>query len=69
MTLTALFRSARDAVRAEKTCRAAGLAVAVVPPPREISSECGMALRVSADEREQFEKLMNREAIYVTIHE
>lgn len=68
MSFTATFPSAREAVRAEKACAAAGIAVAVVPPPKEFSSECGMALRVANDLRGQFVELMKINNINITIY-
>ena len=44
-----LFRSTHDVIRAERSCLDAGIAVQVIPVPRDISSECGMALEI--DER------------------
>ena len=41
-----LFRSTRDAIRAERACLDTGLVVRVVPVPRQISSECGIALEI-----------------------
>lgn len=66
--LTVLFRSARDAVRAEKACREDGLTVTVTPPPAHLSAECGMAFRLGAKDASRFEKLMNNNEITFIIH-
>ncbi len=68
MNFTATFRSARDAVRAERLCAAAGMTVAVVPPPTDISSECGMALAIADRDRLIFMELMQTNDIDATIH-
>ncbi len=39
-----LFHTSSAALRAEKTLKGAGLAVRLVPTPRELSSDCGIAL-------------------------
>jgi hypothetical protein len=40
-----LFHTTSAALRAEKVLQRAGLAVKLIPTPREFSSDCGMALR------------------------
>lgn len=40
-----LFHTTSAALRAEKTAQRAGLAVKLIPTPREFSSDCGLALR------------------------
>lgn len=41
----ALFYTTSSALRAEKVLKQAGLAVKLIPTPRQLSSDCGMALR------------------------
>lgn len=43
-----LFPSIHDVVRAERAFQRAGLWCDMVPVPRQLSSECGMALEVRA---------------------
>jgi len=40
-----LFHSASHAIRAEKVLRQAGYEIKMIPTPRQLSSDCGMALR------------------------
>ncbi len=40
-----LFYTSSSALRAEKILQKGGLAVKLIPTPRELSSDCGMALR------------------------
>lgn len=47
-----LFDSTRNVIHAERACRACGIAVEIVPVPRTLSSECGMALEVSKADQE-----------------
>lgn len=42
-----LFRSTHDVIRAEKQVRKENMGCKVIPVPRSISSQCGMALEVS----------------------
>lgn len=55
----ALFRSISLALRAERVCQKAGLQVKLIPTPRELSSDCGTALRFSWDERATVEKTLS----------
>lgn len=53
-----LFRSISLAIRAERVCQKAGLQVKLIPTPRELSSDCGTALRFHWDERAVVEKVL-----------
>ena len=41
-----LFQSTHSVIKAEKVCLNAGISCSVIAIPRDISSECGMALEV-----------------------
>ncbi len=41
------FESTHEAMAAEDVLRRAGVAFEVVPPPREITAGCGLALRIA----------------------
>ncbi len=47
------FHSTSHAIQAEKACRAIGVEVKLIPTPRHISSDCGVALRFDYCERER----------------
>jgi hypothetical protein len=40
-----LFYTTSAAMRGEKVCKKAGLGVKLIPTPRQLSSDCGIALR------------------------
>ncbi len=40
-----LFYTTSAALKAEKVLKAAGLEIKLIPTPRQLSSDCGMALR------------------------
>jgi uncharacterized SAM-binding protein YcdF (DUF218 family) len=42
-----LFHSTAHALRAEKVLSQAGFKIKMIPTPRQLSSDCGMALRFS----------------------
>jgi hypothetical protein len=47
-----LFRSTSHAIRAEKVLEGAGFQIKMIPTPRQLSSDCGMALRFDRTEEE-----------------
>jgi hypothetical protein len=53
-----LFYSTSAAIRAEKVTLEAGLAVKLIPVPRNLSSDCGVALRFDWHDRAEVEKLL-----------
>jgi len=52
----AIFDSIHDVIKGEKMLRDAGLPIDVIPVPREISSDCGMALAFSCEDRDRVEQ-------------
>jgi hypothetical protein len=48
-----LFHSASHALRAEKVLLEAGISNKMIPTPRQLSSNCGMALRFDSIDEEQ----------------
>jgi hypothetical protein len=55
-----LFHSTAHAIRAEKVLAGAGFKIKMIPTPRQLSSDCGIALR--------FDKV-NEEAISAALQE
>ncbi len=47
-----LFPSVSHTLKAEKILKAAGIAHKLIPVPRQISSDCGVCLRVEAERRD-----------------
>jgi hypothetical protein len=48
-----LFASVSHALKAEQTLKAAGIAHKLIPVPRQISSDCGVCLRVEAKQQDE----------------
>ena len=48
-----LFYSTAHAIRAEKVLERAGFRIKMIPTPRQLSSDCGMALRFDRSKEEQ----------------
>lgn len=53
-----LVPSTSHAIRAERVCHLAGLKVKLIPTPRQLSSNCGTALRFDWEEREVVERVL-----------
>jgi hypothetical protein len=59
----AVFDSTRAAINAEKLCAKTGVSCQVIPVPRDLSAECGIALEINAGDRAAVEKNFNQEKI------
>lgn len=55
----ALFHSVSAALRAEKELVRAQFKVKLIPTPRQLSSDCGVALRFETACRQEIETYMN----------
>jgi hypothetical protein len=64
----AVFESTRAAISAERICVAAGLSCQVIPVPRDISAECGIALEINKGDREAVEKIFRQEKLQVKFY-
>ncbi len=53
-----LFHSTHHALRAESLVCAAGLKAELVPVPRQWSSDCGVCLRIRAEDRDRVEEIL-----------
>ncbi|MBW2058375.1 MAG: DUF3343 domain-containing protein [Deltaproteobacteria bacterium] len=61
----AVLESIHHVIKGEKALKAAGLRIDVVPVPRQISSECGMALEFSCQDRDRVERLLADQGVTV----
>ncbi|MFP4417102.1 MAG: DUF3343 domain-containing protein [Fibrobacterota bacterium] len=62
-----LFKTTRDAIKAERILTAHHKRVRVIPVPRSISSECGMALEFTQENPLELQQLLHTENISVII--
>lgn len=58
-----LFYTTSAVFRAESLLRAAGLTPRLVPTPRELSSDCGLALQFAWDVRNEVETILQRAGV------
>jgi hypothetical protein len=60
-----LFHSSAHAIRAEKVLKRAGVSTKMIPTPRQISSDCGMALRFDRADQERVAVLLQENRVPV----
>jgi len=53
MTCILLFQSVHQVMKAEKILKERGMTVDLIPVPREISSDCGVAIQVPLEVSEE----------------
>ena len=61
--LLAVFNSGHRVMKAEGILKALGLPVLLIPAPRELQTDCGLALRFSEDARERIMQALEREGL------
>ena len=60
-----LFSSIHHVMRAEKLLKGRGIKVDLIPVPREISSDCGVAIELSAESKEDAFHLLEENRVSV----
>jgi hypothetical protein len=63
-----VFDSTRAAINAEKLCVKNVIPCQVIPVPRDISAECGIALEVNEGDRKAVEKIFGQEKLQVKFY-
>ncbi len=58
-----LFYTTSAALKAEKALKAAGLEIKLIPTPRQLSSDCGMALRFDWPQAQAVEQALEAAAV------
>jgi hypothetical protein len=61
-----LFSSIHHVMRAEKLLKGKGIKVDLIPVPREISSDCGVAVELSAESEEEAFVLLGENKVPVS---
>lgn len=61
--MVAIFHSIHRVMQAEKVLKAAGADILLIPVPRQLSSDCGLAIRYAAEVREQVEGVLRSEGL------
>lgn len=63
-----LFPNVHKVMRADRICKAKGVATRVIPVPEEISSECGMCLVVAGSDLNACREALKEENITFELH-
>jgi hypothetical protein len=66
--VVAVFESTRAAISAERLCTAGSISCQVIPVPRDISSDCGIALEIGEGDREAVEEIFRKEKLKVEFY-
>lgn len=65
-----LFHSTAHAIRGETVLKRAGLRIKMIPTPRQLSSDCGMALRFARADAERVAQTLAAKNVPINgIHE
>ena len=64
-----LFHTSTSALRAEKLLKRLGLTVKLVPTPRQLSSDCGIALEIAPGQAREGLARIAQAGIEATLHE
>lgn len=56
--LVAIFHSIHRVMRAEKLLKQQRAEILLIPVPRQLTSDCGLAIRYPQSERERVEKIL-----------
>jgi len=65
MKCVLLFKSVHQVMKAEKVLKGKGFTVDLIPVPREISSDCGVAVELPWEERSGVSSLLGASGISV----
>lgn len=61
--LVAIFHSIHRVMQAEKVLKQAGADILLIPAPRKLAADCGLAIRYSAAIRTAVEEILRREGL------
>ena len=61
--LLAVFNSAHRVMKAESILKALGLPILLIPAPRQLQTDCGLALRFADEDRDRIMEVLGREQL------
>lgn len=61
--LILIFRGTHQVMSAEKQLKKGGVAMRLIPVPRRLSSDCGLAIRIFRPDREAAREILSRAGI------
>lgn len=64
--LVAIFHSIHRVMKAEKVLKLAGADILLIPVPRQLSSDCGLAIRYAPEARATVDEILQKEGLVPT---
>jgi len=61
--LLAVFNSGHRVMKAENILKALGLPILLIPAPRQLQTDCGLALRFTEEEQDHIMQVLERERL------
>ncbi len=61
--LVAIFHSIHRVMKVEKLLKAEGVDILLIPVPRQLASDCGLAIRFTPSEKERVWEVLGREEL------
>ena len=62
----AIFQSIHRVMKAEKVLKGLGLDILLIPVPRQLTSDCGLAIRFSLELRSAIEKTLSEAGLVIS---
>ena len=59
----AVFNSAHRVMKAESVLKSSGFAILLIPAPRQLMTDCGLALRFSPEIRDEVMRVLEQEQL------
>jgi len=59
----AIFHSIHRVMKAEKVLKARKMEILLIPVPRQLTSDCGLAIRYAAADRQAIEDILSQESL------
>jgi len=57
--LVLIFRGTHQVLSAEKRLKGGGVALRLIPVPRRLTSDCGLAIRIPIDQRDRAREILS----------
>ena len=55
-----IFRGTHQVLSAEKRLKGGGVALRLIPVPRRLTSDCGLAIRIPLDQHDRAQEILSR---------
>lgn len=69
MKIIILFESTHSVIKAERLCQKAGIACQAIPVPRNITSDCAIALEINEIDKANVERILKENLLRPEFHD